>query len=76
MTAPRRRHTVPDQPELPLHQPPVAGEARRDEDWRLDEETRQIGLRGVALARARLVRSDTTGQADPRRGRGRTGRAA
>ncbi len=29
----------------------------RDQDWRLDEETRQTGLRGVAAAREALRRS-------------------
>jgi hypothetical protein len=77
MTAAGLHRTHPVQPELPLRQPAAEAEPPRDEEWRLDEQTRQIGLRGVALARARLLRSETTGSAGHQGGdRGPTGRAA
>ena len=48
-----------------------------DGEWRLDERTRQVGLRGVAFARAQLLRSEATREAQLRsRGRGPSGRAA
>ena len=66
-----RTASRPIQPELPG--PSQAPDDRSErcraasEDWRLDEQTRGIGLRGVALARARLA-------AAPRVDRARAGR--
>ncbi len=54
MDAARRRRPQNHQPRLPLGSSGDGRERARDEEWRLDEETRQIGLRGVALAKARL----------------------
>jgi hypothetical protein len=77
MTATRRRPSDSIQPELPLCRLPTEHEPAGDEEWRLDERTREIGLRGVALARARLQRSETTRETGRRSGgRGPTGRAA
>lgn len=76
MTAPRRRRTDHVQPELPLpHDPALQTPA--DEEWKLDEPTRRIGLRGVAQARALLGRpTGGDGRGQRRDGRGPSGRAA
>jgi hypothetical protein len=92
MTATRRRRTAAIQPELPLRPPPAGRDAADDtsatvgtpgddlageREWRLDEQTRQAGLRGIAFARAQLLASESTRQALLRgRGRGPSGRAA
>ncbi|HEY5097416.1 MAG TPA: hypothetical protein VII46_05175 [Acidimicrobiales bacterium] len=82
MTAPRRRPPDDVQPELPLDPGTRTRDhpglrARDGEEWRLDEPTRRIGLRGVAQARALLGRpSGRDGQGQRRDGRGPSGRAA
>jgi hypothetical protein len=84
MTAPRRRRTDHVQPELPLphgpgHRPgdDPALQTPADEEWKLDEPTRRIGLRGVAQARALLGRpTGGDGRGQRRDGRGPSGRAA
>ena len=82
MTAARRHRTDATQPELPLRPSPADGTVPRSDDagdpeWRLDEQTRQVGLRGVAFARAQLLASEATRKAQlQRRGRGSSGRAA
>jgi hypothetical protein len=83
MTAARRRRTDAIQPELPLRPSPADGpvpttpDDAGDRGWRLDEQTRQAGLRGVAFARAQLLASEATRKAQlQRRGRGSSGRAA
>jgi hypothetical protein len=58
MDGSRRRRPQNHQPRLPLHNSDD-GERRPDEEWRLDDETRQIGLKGVALARARLMGAES-----------------
>jgi hypothetical protein len=73
------------QPELPLERPAPASASTSDpipgsaggEEWRLDEETRRIGQRGIAAARAALAapRSGHADATDPR-GDQRSGRAA
>ena len=41
-------------------------ETRPERGWRLDEQTREIGRRGVAQARNALRRSTATGEAAER----------
>ena len=76
MTSAYRRSTDTTQPELPLFELPATSDPPREDGWRLDEHTRQIGLRGVARARAGLGRSEHADGARGRGGRGPTGRAA
>jgi hypothetical protein len=83
MTAARRPRTAATQPELPLRPAPADGQVPTrsddavDPEWRLDEQTRQVGLRGVAFARAQLLASEATRKAQlRRRGQGPSGRAA
>jgi hypothetical protein len=63
MTSDRRHRSRPSQPQLPLAAPEdngpgleqePSGTSGRDRQWRLDEQTRQIGRQGIAAARARL----------------------
>jgi hypothetical protein len=82
MTTDRRHRSYTIQPQLPL---PAAGDdpaigrpaSDHDDDWRLDDQTRLIGRRGIAEARARLeeARRASTGGAGADRSRG-SGRAA
>jgi hypothetical protein len=79
MTTDRRHRSYTIQPQLPLPAPdddPAIGPAPdHDDDWRLDDQTRLIGRRGIAEARARLEaarRAPSGGAATgPRRGSGR-----
>ncbi|HEX3980395.1 MAG TPA: hypothetical protein VHW93_04190 [Acidimicrobiales bacterium] len=76
MTSTATQRDRPSQLVLPLQSDPGRVDPVGDA-WKLDEETRQIGRRGVAAARALLERS--TGPADGRRpghDRGPAGRAA
>jgi hypothetical protein len=63
--------------ELPLPTPEADRAGGTPPDWRLDEETRRIGRRGIAAARARLAGRPrgTDGSAHGRRRPG-AGRAA
>jgi hypothetical protein len=81
MTTDRRHRSYAIQPQLPL---PTAGDDPAtgpvpdgDDGWRLDDQTRLIGRRGIAEARARLeeARRVATGGAGAGPGRG-SGRAA
>jgi len=69
---------------IPGHQPPlplvveptptpvIDPESALDDEWRLDEHTRMVGLKGIAAARARLRSSaQSTNMRDPSPGRGR-----
>jgi hypothetical protein len=79
MTTDRRHRSYTIQPQLPLpaagDDPAIGPAPDRDDEWRLDDQTRLIGRRGIAEARARLEasrRSPTGGTvAGPRRGSGR-----
>ena len=80
-----RRHRSPTvQLELPLRSPPAEAAPRRQADWHLDEQTRRIGRRGVAAARALLEdRAGTDGgdtatrvDRDAGHDHGKAGRAA
>jgi hypothetical protein len=79
MTTDRRHRSYALQPQLPLPaagDDPAAGPApEQEDDWRLDDQTRLIGRRGIAEARARLeeARRAPTGGAvtGPHRGSGR-----
>jgi hypothetical protein len=41
-------------------EPGEAGDGRRGRSWELDAQTREIGLRGVALARQALRQATST----------------
>jgi hypothetical protein len=79
MTTDRRHRSYAIQPQLPLPaagEDPATGPVRQgDDEWRLDDQTRLIGRRGIAEARARLeeARRAAAGgtAAGPRRGSGR-----
>jgi hypothetical protein len=43
---------TPQQQTLPLR---LVGEGGRTEDWRIDDQTREVGRRGLAAARAALA---------------------
>jgi hypothetical protein len=43
---------APQQQTLPLR---LVGEDGRAEDWRIDDQTREVGRRGLAAARAALA---------------------
>jgi hypothetical protein len=86
MTSDRRHRSRPSQPQLPLVGPEDNGPgldrdpsraSSRDEQWRLDEQTRQIGRQGIAAARARLEATRSGRQPQPAaRGDHSSGRAA
>jgi hypothetical protein len=82
MTTDRRHRSYAIQPQLPLPALPAAGDDPATgpvpdggDQWRLDDQTRLIGRRGIAEARARLeeARRVATGGAGagPDRGSGR-----
>jgi hypothetical protein len=86
MTNDRRHRSRPSQPQLPLaaaedsgpeadpESPRATGGA---EQWRLDEQTRQIGRQGIAAARARLEATGSGRQSPSTAGGGHSsGRAA
>jgi hypothetical protein len=79
MTTDRRHRSYTIQPQLPLpaagDDPAIGPASDHDDEWRLDDQTRLIGRRGIAEARARLEearRAPAGGAAaGPRRGSGR-----
>ena len=81
MTTARRSRSRTTQPELPLRLASAAPSRRpappEAADWRIDEDTRRVGRRGIAAARERLAATRTRAD-DGSKGldHQRTGRAA
>jgi hypothetical protein len=55
MATDQTKRTPALQLELPLPSGGDTGDGGPDPEWRLDEETRRLGRRGIASARARLA---------------------